>query len=166
MPAVKAFALYAGMALLIDFLLQITAFIALLTLDIKRQEDQRLDILCCVKANTKGKDTKKHVPVLFKIFQHFYGPFLLHKYVRPAVMIIFLGFTCLSISVVPKIEIGLDQELSMPDDSFVLKFFEWMKLYLSVGPPIYLKRIPTIQSPYRPRAHPTNVRCQEHDVRF
>ena len=34
--------------------------------------------------------------------------------------------------------IGLDQELSMPDDSFVLKFFEWMKLYLSVGPPIYL----------------------------
>ena len=105
MPAVKAFALYAGMAHLIDFLLQITAFIALLTLDIKRQEDQRLDILCCVKANKKT-DSKKHVPVLFNIFQHFYGPFLLHKYVRPCVMILFLGFTCLSISVVPQIEIG------------------------------------------------------------
>merc|ERR1712166_1574763 len=26
----------------------------------------------------------------------------------------------------------------------------------------YLQRFPTIQSPYRPRAHPTNVRCQEH----
>ena len=26
----------------------------------------------------------------------------------------------------------------MPEDSFVLKFFEWMKLYLSVGPPVYL----------------------------
>merc|ERR1711988_1790363 len=30
----------------------------------------------------------------------------------------------------------------------------------------YLQRLPTIQSPHRPRAHPTNVRCQEHDVRF
>merc|ERR1712070_184370 len=32
--------------------------------------------------------------------------------------------------------------------------------------PSYLQRFPTIQSPHRPRAHPTNVRCQEHDVRF
>jgi hypothetical protein len=37
MPAVRAFALYAGMALLIDFLLQITCFVSLLTLDTIRQ---------------------------------------------------------------------------------------------------------------------------------
>ena len=138
MPAVKSFALYAGMALLIDFLLQITAFIALMTLDIKRQEKRKFDILCCLGAGKKAKKTKEHVPVLYKVFEHFYAPALLSSYVRPAVMILFLGFTCLSISVVPRVEIGLDQELSMPEDSFVLKFFEWMKLYLSVGPPIYL----------------------------
>ena len=138
MPAVKSFALYAGMALLIDFLLQITAFIALMTLDIKRQEKRKFDILCCLGAGKKTKKTKEHVPVLYKVFEHFYAPALLSSYVRPAVMILFLGFTCLSISVVPRVEIGLDQELSMPEDSFVLKFFEWMKLYLSVGPPIYL----------------------------
>ena len=38
MPAVKAFALYAGMALLFDFLLQISCFIGLLSLDTARQE--------------------------------------------------------------------------------------------------------------------------------
>ena len=38
MPAVKAFALYAGMALFLDFLLQITCFVSLLTLDTARQE--------------------------------------------------------------------------------------------------------------------------------
>ena len=27
-------------------------------------------------------------------------------------------------SVIPKIEIGLDQELSMPEDSFMLKYFD------------------------------------------
>lgn len=37
MPAVRAFALYAGMALLIDFLFQITCFVSLLALDSRRQ---------------------------------------------------------------------------------------------------------------------------------
>ena len=37
MPAVKAFALYAGMALLVDFFLQITCFVSLLALDTVRQ---------------------------------------------------------------------------------------------------------------------------------
>lgn len=37
MPAVRAFALYAGMALLVDFLLQITCFVSLLALDTVRQ---------------------------------------------------------------------------------------------------------------------------------
>lgn len=37
MPAVKAFALYAGMALLVDFILQVTCFVSLLALDTLRQ---------------------------------------------------------------------------------------------------------------------------------
>jgi len=46
MPAVRAFAFYAGAALLIDFLMQITCFVALLSLDVKRQEEDRYDIFC------------------------------------------------------------------------------------------------------------------------
>lgn len=42
MPAVHTFSLFAGMAVLIDFLLQITCFVSLLGLDIKRQE-----VRCC-----------------------------------------------------------------------------------------------------------------------
>lgn len=53
MPAVKAFALYAGMALLIDFLLQVTCFVSLLSLDAIRQAENRCDIFCCVR----GKKT-------------------------------------------------------------------------------------------------------------
>ena len=37
MPAVRAFALYAGLSLAFGFVLQITAFVALLTLDARRQ---------------------------------------------------------------------------------------------------------------------------------
>jgi len=39
--------------------------------------------------------------------------------------------------VAPDIEVGLDQEVSMPEDSFVLKYFLFLKDYLSVGPPVY-----------------------------
>ncbi|MEQ2190628.1 hypothetical protein XENOCAPTIV_002753, partial [Xenoophorus captivus] len=39
MPAVRTFSLFAGLAVLIDFLLQISCFVSLLGLDAKRQED-------------------------------------------------------------------------------------------------------------------------------
>ena len=64
-----------------------------------------------------------------RLFEHIYAPVLLSKWVRPCVMILFFGATCASLTCVPKIGIGLDQELSMPDDSFVLKFFIYMKVY-------------------------------------
>lgn len=38
MPAVQTFALTSGLAIILDFLLQMTAFVALLSLDSKRQE--------------------------------------------------------------------------------------------------------------------------------
>ena len=67
-----------------------------------------------------------------RVFEHFYAPVLLSKWVRPVVMILFFGAACASLTCVPKIGIGLDQELSMPEDSFVLKFFVYMKVRLFV----------------------------------
>jgi Niemann-Pick C1 protein len=46
MPAVKAFAFYAGVALLFNFMLQFTVFIAFMAIDIRRQEAGRWDIAC------------------------------------------------------------------------------------------------------------------------
>jgi hypothetical protein len=46
------------------------------------------------------------------------------KIVRAAVMVIFFGWLCTSIAVIPDVEIGLDQELSMSEDSYVLKYFK------------------------------------------
>ena len=135
MPAVRAFALYAGVALFVDFIMQITCFVSLLSLDMMRQESNRYDIICCVSGSKKDQD--KSEGMLFRLFKHLYGPLLMKKWVRASVMVIFFGWACSSIAVVPKIEIGLDQEISMPDNSFVLKYFTFLKEYLSVGPPVY-----------------------------
>ncbi|XP_055386647.1 NPC intracellular cholesterol transporter 1 isoform X2 [Condylostylus longicornis] len=136
MPAVKAFALYAGMALLIDFLLQITCFVSLLTLDTKRQYENRYDVCCFIQG--KKVDTGiQSEGLLFKFFKSIYVPFLMKKFTRAAVMIIFFGWLCSSIAIAPKIDIGLNQELSMPEDSFVLTYFKALQEYLSIGPPMY-----------------------------
>jgi Niemann-Pick C1 protein len=85
------------------------------------------------------KDSSEEVVdgILYKIFKVAYVPLLMRKWVRAGVIIIFFGWLCTSISVVPHIEIGLDQELSMPEDSFVLKYFQFLNSYLSIGPPMY-----------------------------
>jgi Niemann-Pick C1 protein len=137
MPAVKAFALYAGMALFIDFLLQITCFVSLLALDTARQAENRWDIFCFMRGSKKDANQTIKEGVLYKFFKVIYVPFLLKKTVRIVVMVVFFGWLCSSIAVAPHIDIGLDQELSMPEDSFVLKYFRYLQSFLSIGPPTY-----------------------------
>ena len=46
--------------------------------------------------------------------------------------------TGFSIAGAPQLRVGLDEELSVPDDSYLIKYFDYMERYLSVGPPFYV----------------------------
>ncbi|XP_064651766.1 NPC intracellular cholesterol transporter 1-like isoform X2 [Lineus longissimus] len=136
MPAVQMFSLYAGGAVLFDFLFQVTAFISLLSLDSKRQESNRYDVACCFRENKKTD----YVPTdgfLLNFFKKYYSRFLMADWVRATVMVIFTGWFCSCVAMIDKLEIGLDQKLSMPSDSYVLRYFEALEDYLHVGPPVY-----------------------------
>ncbi|XP_047225004.1 NPC intracellular cholesterol transporter 1 [Girardinichthys multiradiatus] len=135
MPAVRTFSLFAGLAVLIDFLLQISCFVSLLGLDAKRQEGNRLDICCCVKLPERRE--VKTEGLLFRFFKKVYSPFILKEWVRPIIVAVFVGILSFSIAVVNKVEIGLDQKLSMPDDSYVLDYFKNLSEYLHTGAPVY-----------------------------
>ncbi len=75
---------------------------------------------------------------LYRVFKYLYAPFLMRKWVRPVVIVAFFAWFCTSMAVVNKLEVGFDQEISMPDDSFLLNYFNHLKSYLSVGPPFYV----------------------------
>ncbi|MED6267778.1 NPC intracellular cholesterol transporter 1 [Characodon lateralis] len=135
MPAVRTFSLFAGLAVLIDFLLQISCFVSLLGLDAKRQEGNRLDICCCMKLPERQE--VKTEGLLFRFFKKVYSPFILKEWVRPIIVAVFVGILSFSIAVVNKVEIGLDQKLSMPDDSYVLDYFKNLSEYLHTGAPVY-----------------------------
>lgn len=61
---------------------------------------------------------------IFQVFETTYAPFLMRPWVRAVVIVVFIFWLCASVAMVPHIEIGLEEELSMPDDSYVLKYFE------------------------------------------
>ncbi|CAH8534217.1 unnamed protein product [Schistosoma turkestanicum] len=61
MPAVRVFALYAAMAIVFNFLLQIFAFIALLTLDGRRYVARRFDVLYCLKLHHEFDQLKQTI---------------------------------------------------------------------------------------------------------
>uniref|UniRef100_A0A3B5M921 SSD domain-containing protein n=1 Tax=Xiphophorus couchianus TaxID=32473 RepID=A0A3B5M921_9TELE len=77
MPAVKSFALYAALAVLMDFVLQMTAFVALLSLDARRQDNNRCELLCCVTVSTR-RPNKPNEGFLLPFMRRYYAPVLLH----------------------------------------------------------------------------------------
>jgi len=137
MPAVRIFAFYAGTALVINFFLQLTCFLAIFFLDIRRQKNNRLDVFCCIRAKKSEKVSEFKEGLLYTFFRDIYSSFLLKDFTRVIVLIGFTAWCCSSISVIDKIEIGLEQELTMPDDSYLMNYFKFYQNYLQVGPPVY-----------------------------
>ena len=85
MPAVRIFSLYAAAAVFFDFLLQITAFVALLSLDSKRQENNRLDVLCCIK-EPKNNNPSDQIICVYTFMKNYFAEALLSRFIRPIVV--------------------------------------------------------------------------------
>uniref|UniRef100_A0A8C4Q4A4 Niemann-Pick disease, type C1 n=1 Tax=Eptatretus burgeri TaxID=7764 RepID=A0A8C4Q4A4_EPTBU len=134
MPAVRSFSLLAGLTLVFDFVLQMTAFVSLLGLDLHRQEAWRVDIMCCFKQKVQNLRTEGF---LFWFFRKVFAPVLLARWTRVIVVLLFTGAFSCSIAVLNKVPVGLDQRLSMPDDSYLLQYFGNMSKFLNSGPPVY-----------------------------
>ncbi|CAF5029597.1 unnamed protein product, partial [Rotaria magnacalcarata] len=171
MPAVRLFSLYAGMSVLIDFLLQITIFISLITMDQKRTLKNRFDIFCCfqifntdndghycwrlfrknsvntnnnsletsdtTETETNEDNSNENDGLLYRIFKDYYAPFVMNDYVRPIVIFVFFTWLAASIALIPYVKIGLEQNITMPKDSYMIDYFTALKQYLAVGPPVY-----------------------------
>ena len=52
---------FAALAVLLDFLLQVTAFVALIVFDFLRAEDKRVDCIPCMKISSSYADTPKGI---------------------------------------------------------------------------------------------------------
>ncbi|RXN14188.1 Niemann-Pick C1 1 [Labeo rohita] len=136
MPAVRSFALYAALAVFMDFILQMTAFVAVLSLDARRQDANRCEIACCVTVKTQ-RPSKPNQGVLLPLMKKYYAPLLLNPVSRVLVMVVFLAMFCACVFLLFHVKVGLNQELAMPSDSYMLDYFAYLYKYFEVGVPTY-----------------------------
>ena len=89
MPAVHTFSIYASVAVALNFLLQVTLLIAVVTLDAKRQNNNRCDIICCIDIPKWTEVTEDQCPgggFLYWFFNKIYAPVLMLYPVRVVVV--------------------------------------------------------------------------------
>ncbi|KAJ8618328.1 hypothetical protein MRB53_014514 [Persea americana] len=144
MPACRVFSMFAALAVFLDFLLQVTAFVALIVFDFIRAEDNRIDCFPCIKIpssaaeSDKGVDSGPRAPgLLARYMKGIHAPLLSLWGVKIVVIAVFVAFTFASIALCTRIQPGLEQQIVLPRDSYLQGYFSNVSEYLRVGPPLY-----------------------------
>lgn len=149
MPAVRNFAIYAAGAVFINAILQVTMFVSVLTLNQIRVEDARADCFPCIQIKaarmhldgTNGSHGARYEAPQETMLQQFirkqYAPRLLGKKTKAAIVAVFLGLFAAGVALIPEVKLGLDQRVAIPDDSYLIPYFNDLYDYLDIGPPVY-----------------------------
>ncbi|CAH8338602.1 unnamed protein product [Eruca vesicaria subsp. sativa] len=140
MPACRIFSMFAALAILLDFFLQITAFVALIVFDCKRAADNRIDCFPCVKVSSSSQESIEggsEPGFLERYMKEVHAPVLGVWVVKMVVVAVFLAFALASIALSPRLETGLEQKIVLPRDSYLQDYFDSLAEYLRVGPPLY-----------------------------
>ena len=149
MPAVRNFAAYAAGAVFINAVLQVTMFVSVLALNQERVEAGRVDCVPCIKVRS-GMDSSmpngyggapfsgvEEEGWLTRFVRKYYAPALLGNKTRIAVLTMFLGFFAAGIALLPDVQLGLDQRYAIPENSYLIKYFDDLYEYFGAGPPLY-----------------------------
>lgn len=148
MPAVRNFAAYAAGAVFINAILQVTMFISVLALNQRRVEAGRADCFPCLKVSGARRQSMLNDGIsgvygveeegsLQRFIRKTYAPALLGKKTKTAVMTIFLGLFTAGLALLPNVQLGLDQRIAIPSDSYLIKYFDDLYDYFEAGPPVY-----------------------------
>lgn len=150
MPAVRNFAIYAAGAVFINAALQVTLFISLLSFNQKRVEDSRMDCMPCIqikaaRVHLDGSNGNLNARLyetpeegfLQRFILRYYAPTLLGRKVKVAIITIFLGLFAAGVALIPEVKLGLDQRVAIPDDSYLIPYFNDLYDYFDSGPPVY-----------------------------
>ncbi|OMO50471.1 Patched [Corchorus capsularis] len=141
MPACRVFSMFAALAVLLDFLLQVTAFVSLIVFDFMRAEDRRIDCFPCIKVSSTHESEKgiggRKPGLLARYMKEVHAPILSLWGVKIIIVSTFVAFTLASIALSTRIDPGLEQKIVLPQDSYLQGYFNNISEYLRIGPPLY-----------------------------
>ena len=139
MPAVQAFCIYSGVAIIANFILQVTCFSALLSLDLRRRRANRLEFepTIVVEKTWVLRDWISIAAIIRKIMDKIVAPVVLFLPVSIIIIIAFFGLSGASIYGSFFLNQGLDQVTALPTDSYLAIFYLKQREYMDLGPPVY-----------------------------
>ena len=136
-PALQSFCLAAAFAVLIDYFLQITLFLAIVTLDEIRTRECRYDVIPFFKFEKEIRCPNKK-----KFFNEFlsnqYIDFILKKPVKLCILAFYAILFILSIIGCLNFPLGLDPNTTVTQYSDLYNYFHTQADFVDVGPPAYL----------------------------
>ncbi|KAI8008390.1 NPC intracellular cholesterol transporter 1 [Camellia lanceoleosa] len=139
MPASRVFSMFAALAVLLDFLLQVTAFVALTVFDISRAEDNRVDCFPCLKVPSSSVESvevvgnRRSLGLLARYMKEVHARVLRASGESKLLLLLSL----LHLLWQALIEPGLEQQIALPRDSYLQGYFNDVSEYLRIGPPLY-----------------------------
>mmetsp|Transcript_32054 Transcript_32054/g.73206 ORF Transcript_32054/g.73206 Transcript_32054/m.73206 type:complete len:993 (+) Transcript_32054:28-3006(+) len=147
LPALSAFCIYAGIAILFCFLLMMGFYMAILSLNWRRAKDNRYDCVCCCKASTEHKIEQPAgwcmcIPGCgaLQIGDNFLqrmicraGEKVLTTPGKITTVVIFSAVFIVGIIGIVQLETDSEVEWFFPDDSYVTEYFELNRKYFSKG---------------------------------
>lgn len=71
--------MHAALAVLLDFLLQVTAFVSLIVFDIMRAEDNRVDCFPCIKVSSSSEEDDEGIRIFFIALFFWFASSILFK---------------------------------------------------------------------------------------
>jgi uncharacterized membrane protein YdfJ with MMPL/SSD domain len=134
-PALYSFCLVAGLSVIADFILQITLFIAALSLDGKRIAENRADIVFCMRVEKVEPPRKEYVRTFF---EQYFVPLVFNKLSQIVIFLIAICLFAISVMACIKLKLGLNQNVGFVNGSDLYNYFEVLFDYGGAGPPGYL----------------------------
>lgn len=134
-PGMRDYFVFASLSIFVDFLFQITFFIALLIKDEKRKKDNRTDCIVCLRLPTYSDSDERGSLLRYEnervksgdtwvsnILLRYCNLLYTSELLRVAIMIVFVVFSIVASVYVGRLQVKFSSDDLLPDDSFVKQY--------------------------------------------
>ena len=151
LPAVRIFCLFAGVAILFDYIFQITFFGACMVYTGQREANNKhcytckkvlpkdeapsrlYRMWCAGGYSNKTKSAEDHEQMLTYFFRKYYGPFIVKPVVKFLIVLVFFGYISAALYGCFHIEEGLEVTDIFADDSYAQDYLKERKYFTDFG---------------------------------
>ncbi|MGL4948644.1 MAG: hypothetical protein ACRC42_04710 [Mycoplasma sp.] len=138
-PALQSFCLCATFAVIINYFLQMSMFVAFVSLDDERVKSRRYDVLPCIKVSQSKQVEHSIGKVKLQNFvSGRYYDFLWLLPVQIIILIIYIAMVVVSCIAVINFPLGLNQQTTVVQGGDWFNYFKTQEKYVDVGSPAYL----------------------------